>query len=458
MERRRKFAGILFVSGLIALGGWMGWRSYTTPVPPELPLDGMEQPVADAIRAGIEDVQSRPRSAEAWGKLAMVLTANGHKREGAVCAGQAQSLYSLDARWPYLRAHVLVTSGKPRQAYPFYLQALECASDDSQRAAIYFQLALLVIEEGQLDEGHAHVQALENVQPNAPAARYLHALLALARDDFQTARTHLGSLVASRFAGKWANGQLAAIALGDGDATLARSYQRRAGALPNDIAWPNAFDEEIGRHSLGRKQRLAFAERLEAQGRVHEAVGLLHEIVATSPDVPSYLYLATLLGKLQEYDEAEQVLRKALAEDASYHKVHHLLGSLLFYKGEKLFRRPETTNAASELFRRAVEAEDTALASNGEDAMAHLIRGRALGYLGRRQDAILALRAAVVLRPELSNGHLYLGELLGDAGEIPDALLHLENAVRLANPGDTAARDALDKWQRKSKGSPELQK
>ena len=240
----------------------------------------------------------------------------------------------------------------------------------------------------------------------------------------------------------------------DGADDLARFHQGQAAKLPADLPWPDPFLDAMNRYAVGRQSRFLEAESLEARGRLRDALVLLRQIADTTPDVRSYLALGLALAKLNELDEAEQVLRSVIRLDAQNMQAHHFLGSVLFFKAEKLYREPGGKDRALELFGQAAQAAGQAAAIQPDNAMAHLTRGRALKYLGRTKESLEALREAVLCRPEFTDTHLYLGEALAEAGQVPEALVHLENAARFALPGDTRAREAIDAWHAKSKLSP----
>ena len=426
---------------LAAAAGGFAWRWWTTPVPPELPLERMEPAVADAVRAAAGGVAAAPRSGAAWGKLALVAQANGYPDQAAQCLIEAEQLDPANPRWPYLRAQQLLL-GNPRQAFPLLRRALALAESDPQRAAIGFRLALALIEEGQLDEAETQLAALRPLDADGARVHLGLALLALARDDRPLAHTHLEPLLASPFARRQAHAHLAALALAEGDAALADTYQRSLAQLPPDLEWPDPIVAEMSTHAAGRQNRFLEAERLEGRGQLREAVALLRTIAARTPDARSGLALGLGLGKLGEYDEAVPVLRGVLDMDPHNLQAQHFLGTVLLLKGEQA-----DAAAAGALFEQAVAAEDAALAIQPDHAMAHLMRGRALAHLGCTNEAIRALRAAVACGPQYTDTHLYLGETLARAGQVAEGLTHLEEAARLAAPGDARPREALAKWR-----------
>jgi tetratricopeptide (TPR) repeat protein len=113
-----------------------------------------------------------------------------------------------------------------------------------------------------------------------------------------------------------------------------------------------------------------------------------------------------------------------------------------FMHGESLWGQGEK-DRARELFRRSVDHGGRATERKPDFASAHLYRGRALLYLGKRDEAVASLRKAVECRPEVADGHLYLGEALADAGRLEEARAALKSAAELADRKDPRPREAL---------------
>jgi tetratricopeptide (TPR) repeat protein len=276
-------------------------------------------------------------------------------------------------------------------------------------------------------------------------------LLSAARDERAKAEDHLKRLLENPYARKRANGRLAALAFADGDQEAGRRFQRRAAELPDDLSWIDPFFEEMKPFAASRQYRLEEAARLERDGRMQEAVKLLRQVVADIPDADSYLALGLALTRLHQYAAAESTLRSAIQLGARQMQAHHVLATLLFIKAETLAAQPGGKEKCAELFRQVVAAEDKALALKGDYPFAHLTRGRALTYLGQPEEALHALRKAVLYGPELADTHYYLGQALAEAGKLIEALAQLEDASRLAASDDPRPRRALTKWRAKIK-------
>src|SRR5262249_18267373 len=65
--------------------------------------------VARLVKKSLHEVKRSPRSADAWGKLGMVLLANRFGRDSLTCITEAERLNPADPRWAYFAALLLLT-------------------------------------------------------------------------------------------------------------------------------------------------------------------------------------------------------------------------------------------------------------------------------------------------------------------------------------------------------------
>src|SRR5262245_50598260 len=136
MARKLLIASVLVA--LLGAAGWFGWRWYTTPAPPavpHIPLDGLEQELAAAVRKAQEEVRRQPRSGKAWGELSRLLVANDLNQPALEALVQAERLNPDQACWPYLHGSVLMTLARPQEATPRLRQALGLAVLPEERHA-----------------------------------------------------------------------------------------------------------------------------------------------------------------------------------------------------------------------------------------------------------------------------------------------------------------------------------
>jgi tetratricopeptide (TPR) repeat protein len=450
--RARRLLLILVPAGLVAAGGWWGWRWYTTPALPEISLGTADPVMVAAIDKAREDVRREPRSAATWSKLGMILAANDYHEPAAACFVQAERFDPTDSRWPYLHALARIRMGESGPALPALKRALALARFRDEKAAILSRLTLTLTREHHFDEAAEYLQQLREIDPNDPRLHYTLGLLALAQDRPAAAREHLSKVTEAPIARRQAHTLLAT--LPDGDLNVSRFHQEQAALLPADAAWPDPYEAELARHRVARGNRIDDYWDLEREGRTAEALTLLRQLAADSPGEEVCYTLGYTLYKAKEFEESARAFRASLRHNNANPKTHLFLGAALFGQGELRLREAGGAEPAAELFRQAVAAEDQALTIQNSFGFAHLIRGRALKHLRRTDEAIRALREATLCQPESPETHLFLGEALAEAGSVEEALNCFADAAKVAPPDDKRPLEAIEKWTPKAKPKP----
>src|SRR6266540_6792867 len=102
--------------------------------------------------------------------------------------------------------------------------------------------------------------------------------------------------------------------------------------------------------------------------------------------------LAIALHQTKEYRLAADTLEAALRIDSSSAKLHMLLSVSLLEMGNQQARG---SIEASELYRRAIQAADRAIAIQKSLAPAHSVRGRAFKRLNQTDESLAAFREAI---------------------------------------------------------------
>lgn len=432
---RRRWLALAAAAALLA-GGWYGWRWLSAPRPPAVPLEDVTPQTVEVVEKATRRVRDQPRSGEAWGGLGLALVATGYKEQALECLAHARRLDPAQARWPYWQAVTLRTSDT-RRAIDRFREALALAEGRDARASVLFALAQELIEVQDEDEARTHVRALGELEPDGPRYHFVAGLLAVAVGDRPAVRDHLGRLTEVPFARQRA---CALLANAVDDPREAQNYRDRAAALAGDADWPTAFDDDLAPYKLDLSPHLAAYRALMAQGRQDDALAYLRAAAARSPDEAVCSTLGTAL-MAREPAEAEAAFRQSLTFEPGNAKTHFFLAVLLLRRGQ--------TTRSKEALTQAVASADAALGLRNDMAYAHLIRGRALKGLGRREEATAAFRAALLRGSEYAEVHQELGEALAEAGQVAEGLKHLEDAARLAKPDDPGPRRALEAWRAK---------
>ena len=446
---RKRFCILAAFGGSLALAAWFSWQRFTTPGLPEITLDRADPALFALVEAASEDVRKEPRSAQAWGRLGLILTANELPGPALICFAHAERFDPADPRWPYLRG-VWYLFGRPHEAIELFRRALARARTMEQKASILFQLVRAEVEQGLLGDAEEHLQAIASLSADTPQEHLGRALLAEKRGDTQEARKHLELLTENPFTRKRACTLLVALTANDRD--VAERYRQRAAALPADMSWPDAILSEMNVYIVNRDSQLRQARTLLSAGEVAKARDLAHPLVRTQADAEATLLLADCLRAGRDYEEAGRLLRSLIEAEPDNAPAHMSLGQMLLRQGEELEVSPECRAQAETHFRQATDQADKVLRANRNHAEAYLLRGRSLQHLGNTAEAITAYSKAVACRPDLAVAHQALGEALAAADRVPEALEYLENAQRLSLPNDPRPREALEKWKAKASG------
>jgi tetratricopeptide (TPR) repeat protein len=412
----------------IAYVVWRWLIPAPSPEPPAIALAEIDPQVAAAIEAARARVLVEPRSADAWGHLAMLLHVHDFQAEADCCYAQAERLAPREARWPYLRALALF-AGNPHPGPG--VQCLErAAAKGGEVSAPRAKLAEILLEQGRLEESERlFLQVLEQ-DPTDPRAHLGLGRVAHARRDWSLSRDHL-----QRSAARAPDVRATHVLLADvyhrlGEATAADEERDLAAKAPDDLVWADPFLEDLQARRLGVGPRVLRAEQLVRHQRGPEAIALLEQTVQEHPtSFLAYLALGRLCNQLGRRTEAESALQEAVRLGPSESETHVELGIAL--QGQQRYHE------AAACYRRAIE-------SKPNFALAYYKLGHCLLQEGDRAGAMKACRMAVRYRPDYALAHEALGILLAERGQLAEALEHLQHAARL-DPADPHIKRSLNR-------------
>ncbi len=416
---------LLSVAAAGGIGGWWLWLREAAPAPPPVDLAGVDPAVAAAVEAGRAKVRQAPQSADAWGRLGMLLVAHDFRAAALACFAEAERLDPREPRWPHYQG-VGLYLGEPEAAVPKLRRAAELCDD--KPAAPRLLLADVLVGLGRFDEGAAEYRRLLARAPRNGPAHLGLARVAFAQDRPRESLAELDKATADRFCRKAAHTLRAQVQQRLGNAKEAAAELRRAAELPEAPGWPDPFVEEIEALQIGEHAALKRAARLLNQGRVGQGVGLLRQTVREYPEsYGAWLMLGQGLLKGQNYADAERALRQAVRLAPEPVDAYYYLGAALLDRGDP--------RAGADCFREAVKLKP-------DHALAYYELGRCLVRLKDRAAAVGAFGDAVRCKPDLADAHAELGELLLQGGRRAEAAEHLRQALDL-NPALAKARQLL---------------
>jgi tetratricopeptide (TPR) repeat protein len=402
------------------------------PEPPVIDPAGVDPAVTRAVAEARTAVSQSPRSADAWGRLGMILLAHDFRTEANACLTRAERLAPGEPRWPYFQG-VALAFDDPEAATPKLRRAAELAGGAAEAPRL--QLAEVLMAQGQLEEAASEFRDVLRQHPDHARAHLGLGRLAYERGDLRESLAHLRRSAGDTRTRKGSHVLLAEVYQRLGDAEAVRRELREVGSLPDDPAWPDPLYEEVTRLRTGKQASLARADQLIRQGRHEEAVAALEQALRDYPGTDwAWLMLGrAYLGK-NDLPAAEQVLRKAVQAAPELVEAHFYLGVALNLQQDR--------RAATACFRQA-----TALKPGF--ALAHYNLGQCLREQGDQAGAIEAFRTALACKPDYVPAHVNLGELLAQKGQTAEALVHLRHAVQL-DPADSRARRLLEQAQNRT--------
>jgi tetratricopeptide (TPR) repeat protein len=417
---------VLVLTSIAALGWWWSRRP-AIPEPPSVDLTNVDPAVRRAVDAARVAVLKNPDSADAWGKLGMVLVGHGFPVEpSSLCLAQAERLEPRQPRWPYLQATSLLPTD-PDPAIRKLKRTVELCDCDPDVARL--QLGEVLLEEGRIDEAATEFRrVLEHYPDNARAS------LGLGRVDYEQGQLSESVTLLERSTADVRTRKAAYTLLAQayerlGNKSAAEQALHQAGDLPEDKAWPDPFQERVHGLQVGRQTALARADGLINRGQYADAIRLLEQTVLDYPQsAPAWGMLGRAYLGGKNTPAAERALKKAteLGPDMADEQ---------FYLGVALFLQKKH-QAAAGYFRKATELKP-------DFAQAHFDLGHCLREQGDDAGAIAAFGAAIHCKPDYASAHINLAAVLLKRGRRDEAVEHLREAVRL-NPREPGVRKLLD--------------
>jgi len=143
-------------------------------VTPLTVLSWYREIVAAVVEQGRAQVQQSPHSAEAWGKLGMVLLVHQFQPQAAICFDQAEKLDPREPRWPYFQALEALLRTDLQAARGKLERAVSLCGDEWDGPRLSLAEVLLGLED--FDEAQRHFSLLIEKNP-----RHARAHLGLAR-------------------------------------------------------------------------------------------------------------------------------------------------------------------------------------------------------------------------------------------------------------------------------------
>lgn len=424
------------------------------PVPiPRPDTTGMEPQVAERLGEVVAAIEEQPRSAEAWGRFAMVCHVHDLFDEAAAGYRQAAALAPEDVRWPYFLGDLLLTVGTDLEAAEAQLRrAVEL---EPGYAGAHMRLGKTLFARGRPGAAAAFEKALE-LDPEIYPARVGLGQARLAEGRVSDAIALLEEVLRAQPRNGRALTALAQAYTRDGRRQQAREIAERASdaaeynlfadplmsrvvaeGVSSNLLWERAKayleDGNYPQAILGLRQvvkllpanpgvhhQLAFAYR--ETGDAERAFRHLRRAVELEPErADARVQLAGMLLERQQPGEAAEHLRAVYQAAPADPEAGWLLGRALSASGD--------VAGALTVFRDS--AQRAQRAGSPVPARAHDDWGSALARIGRFTEAVEHFRAALALEPGNAQSLFHLGLAMEGLGRPEEAVEHYRRAMAI---------------------------
>lgn len=293
-------------------------------------MEGMYPPVKRLVAETMEQAQMQPDSAEAAGRLGMVLLAHRFPDVAEPCFERARRLNPNDERWHYYKGVICQRK-----------KDFACAAEAFQRAlgikGDLFAAKVLLGESlfgmGDLSGSREWFESALKDRENAPRPRFGLAMVSLKEDKLEAARKDLESLVAAYPRYDEAKFTLGNLYRRQGEAAkaaaLVAGYERSRSAEPTPAPFDDPLMREVNKLNVGPDAVRQRARRLASSGRLPAAIRLIEEGLREDPkQAPFHLDLVVLYGNAEMFDKAEasyQAALKTLPNDPTPHEAYGMM-------------------------------------------------------------------------------------------------------------------------------------
>jgi tetratricopeptide (TPR) repeat protein len=425
---RWRIAAVLLIMLIAALAFLVFSRGAPPPVV-VVDTTGFDPVIAADIAAARLAAQEAPRSADARGRLGMVLLAHEVRAEAGECFSQAMAMAPREPRWPYFLAMSQMVDN-PMAAVPNLELAVRLFP---QREFVpRLKLADTLLSLGRLEEAEAHYRHVWERNSNSAHAALGLGKVANLRDQLSEAADFLAMSAQSPSTRRAAHRLLLTINQRLGRQLEAETIARALAELPEDELMSDPFLDQVAQLETGEKAWTDLAEEYIRIGRPAEAVRLLTHTIETYPNSDRALFL---LGRarlrLGDGPGAEADLMRAVELAPDSVEAQMQLGITRLTQGRAREAQP--------CFRAAIRTMP-----NLAEAWFNL--GLSLGNEADRGECVAAFREAIRLKPNLVDAYLGLAVVLRANGENAAAAQVLRQALEL-DPEEPLRQRLLEQLQ-----------
>lgn len=228
-----------------------------------------------------ESVRRSPRSASAWGHLAMLLDAHDLETDARACYRRAADLDPDDPRWPYLVADALETED-PEEADRWLTRA---ARIEGPHPTASLRLAEHRLSNGDARDSLADLEVLRRKMPNEPRLRMLMATCLDACGRTEEALVHAAAAAGSAPSHRGIRELIARLLYRLGRHSEAADAIQAAERLPVESrGWPDPWREQVSALRRDPHHMSDEALALAKTGDPDACDSMLESLVRDHPD------------------------------------------------------------------------------------------------------------------------------------------------------------------------------
>jgi len=304
----------------------------------QLNLNGTEPQVVTKIKNLEEDVRKNPRSADAWGKLAMNLDVHDFPDGAVPIYKEAVILDPSDFRWPYFISVLLAKKGddqsldwfeRARNIKPEYVPMLvnygnalfqfnkndqaaeqykQATTYDPKCVQAYFGLARIEFAQGKLNESSKNLKQALQINPAYSEASNL---LMTVCNRLKSSDCVVGVVINSPYKTEL-NDPVYAELTAEGESSL--WYRSRGGEYFRKGIYDKAIIEFQKALQLRQDAQTHedLAQALSGSGRFQESAEHYRAALNTHQIPTNYFQLGLVFAKMAQYDQAEENLKKSI--------------------------------------------------------------------------------------------------------------------------------------------------
>ncbi len=384
------------------------------PLPdlPAITLDGFEPEIKEQVQKALQQVQAKPRDAEANGWLGMTLHTYEQYEWAVPCYQRAHLLAPTEFRWAYYLGIVQATLGQQNEAASSLKAALQ---QDSKHLPAQLRLADALLAAGKLSESQLFYEIVLKRNSNVAQAYYGLGRILAASKPAEATRQYRKAI--ELFPDYGAAHYALGLALRDqGQTAEAQEHLARSQQLK--LSRPTLEDPliiSLAEMNAGASKHLKRGAMLEREGKLAESIAEHEQALELNPwYIQAHINLISLYGRTDQFEKAVEHYQAVVAINPDLPEIYYNYGVLLVGK--------ERYQEAEQAFKRCLDL-------NPYYAEAHHNYAVMIEQAGRLDEAAKHYRKAIENNPGYRSAHFFLGRILVYQEKLPEAIQQFQQTL-----------------------------